>query len=98
VPSKIQEDEQLRSHNRIWLERTRGIGVITAEEALDWGLSGPPLRGSGVAWDIRKSNPYAAYADMEFDVPVGENGDTYDRYLVRMEELRQARRIALQAL
>jgi NADH-quinone oxidoreductase subunit D len=97
-PKKIVEYETLLSSNRIWLERTRGIGVINAEQAIDWGLSGPFLRGSGVNWDLRKSNPYAAYADLQFDVPVGENGDTYDRYLVRMEELRQSTRLILQAL
>jgi len=97
-PAKIEEYETLLSHNRIWLGRTRGVGVISGEEAVNWGLSGPMVRGSGVAWDIRKSNPYEAYADLEFDVPVGENGDTYDRYLVRMEEMRQARRIVVQAL
>jgi NADH-quinone oxidoreductase subunit D len=97
-PKQIEEYETLLSQNRIWIERTRGVGIISAEEAIDWGLSGPPLRGSGVGWDIRKSNPYAAYADLSFDVPVGENGDTYDRYLVRMEEMRQARRLALEAL
>jgi NADH-quinone oxidoreductase subunit D len=97
-PKQIEEYETLLSQNRIWLERTRGVGVISAEEAIDWGLSGPPLRGSGVGWDIRKSNPYAAYADLSFDVPVGENGDTYDRYLVRMEEMRQSRRLTIEAL
>ena len=97
-PSKIHEYETLLNSNRIWLERTRGIGVISAEEAIDWALSGPVLRGSGVNWDLRKSNPYAAYADMEFDVPVGHAGDSYDRYLCRMEEMRQSRRIILQAL
>jgi NADH-quinone oxidoreductase subunit D len=86
------------SENRIWLGRTVGIGVISAEEAIAIGLSGPPLRGSGVAWDIRKARPYAAYGDIDFDVPLGENGDTYDRYLVRIEEMRQSRRIVQQAL
>ena len=75
-----------------------GIGVISGEDAIAIGLSGPALRGSGVAWDIRKSRPYAAYADMDFEIPLGENGDTYDRYLVRMEEMRQARRIIQQAI
>jgi NADH-quinone oxidoreductase subunit D len=98
LPAKIEEYETLLSHNRIWLQRTRGVGVISGDEALDWGLSGPVLRGSGVAWDLRKSNPYEAYGDLEFDVPVGHAGDTYDRYLVRMEEMRQSRRLVLQAL
>jgi NADH-quinone oxidoreductase subunit D len=86
------------SENRIWLGRTVGIGVINAADAIAIGLSGPSLRGSGVAWDVRKSRPYAAYGELDFDVPVGENGDTYDRYLVRLEEMRQSRRIVQQAL
>jgi len=97
-PKRIDEYETVLSENRIWLSRTVGIGVISGPEAIAIGLSGPALRGSGVAWDIRKSRPYAAYADMEFDVPLGENGDTYDRYLVRIEEMRQSRRIIDQAL
>ncbi|MDQ3686321.1 MAG: NADH-quinone oxidoreductase subunit D [Acidobacteriota bacterium] len=97
-PMRLDEYETLLSENRIWLGRTVGIGVISGEDAIAIGLSGPALRGSGVAWDIRKSRPYAAYADMDFDVPVGENGDTYDRYLVRLEEMRQSRRIVQQAL
>ncbi len=97
-PKRIDEYETLLSENRIWLGRTVGIGVISAEDAIAIGLSGPALRGSGVAWDIRKARPYAAYADMDFDIPVGENGDTYDRYLVRLEEMRQSRRIVQQAL
>ncbi len=97
-PARLAEYEVLLSENRIWLGRTVGIGVISAKDAIAIGLSGPALRGSGVAWDIRKSRPYAAYADMDFDVPVGENGDTYDRYLVRLEEMRQSRRIVQQAL
>jgi NADH-quinone oxidoreductase subunit D len=97
-PKRLDEYEVLLSENRIWLGRTVGIGVISAEAAIDIGLSGPALRGSGVAWDIRKSRPYAAYADVDFDIPVGENGDTYDRYLVRLEEMRQSRRIIQQAM
>jgi len=97
-PKRLDEYETVLSENRIWLSRTVGIGVISGPEAIAIGLSGPALRGSGVAWDIRKSRPYAAYADMEFDVPLGENGDTYDRYLVRLEEMRQSRRIIDQAL
>src|ERR1043166_8222032 len=95
--SKIAEYEELLTHNRIWLERTRGIGVISASEAIGIGLCGPALRGSGVARDVRKDEPYAAYDEMEFDVPVGMKGDTYDRYLVRMEEFRQSLRIIRQA-
>ena len=97
-PKRIDEYETLLSENRIWLGRTVGIGVISAADAVAIGLSGPALRGSGVAFDIRKARPYAAYADLDFDVPVGENGDTYDRYLVRLEEMRQSRRIVQQAL
>ncbi len=97
-PKRLDEYETVLSENRIWLSRTVGIGVISGEDAVAIGLSGPALRGSGVAWDIRKARPYAAYADMDFDIPLGENGDTYDRYLVRLEEMRQSRRIIVQAL
>lgn len=97
-PKRLEEYETLLTENRIWLGRTVGIGVISAEDAIAIGLSGPALRGSGVPFDIRKTRPYAAYADMDFDIPVGENGDTYDRYLVRLEEMRQSRRIVQQAL
>ena len=97
-PKRLEEYETLLTENRIWLARTVGVGVIPAEDAVAIGLSGPALRGSGVAWDVRKARPYAAYADVDFDIPVGENGDTYDRYLVRLEEMRQSRRIIMQAL
>lgn len=97
-PKRVEEYETVLSENRIWLSRTVGIGVISAEDAVAIGLSGPALRGSGVAWDIRKARPYAAYADLDFEVPLGENGDTYDRYLVRLEEMRQSRRIIEQAI
>ncbi|HYO92831.1 MAG TPA: NADH-quinone oxidoreductase subunit D [Pyrinomonadaceae bacterium] len=97
-PKRVEEYETVLSENRIWLSRTVGIGVISAEDAVAIGLSGPALRGSGVAWDIRKARPYAAYADVDFEVPLGENGDTYDRYLVRLEEMRQSRRIIEQAI
>jgi NADH-quinone oxidoreductase subunit D len=96
-PKKVEEYERLLTENRIWIQRTRGVGVVSAEEAINWGLSGPVLRGSGVKWDLRKELPYCAYREVEFDVPVGTNGDTYDRYLVRMEEMRQAARIIRQA-
>jgi NADH-quinone oxidoreductase subunit D len=98
ISGRLDEYETVLSENRIWLSRTVGIGVISGEDAIAIGLSGPALRGSGVAWDIRKSRPYAAYADMDFEVPLGENGDTYDRYLVRMEEMRQSRSIIQQAM
>ncbi len=97
-PKRIDEYETMLSENRIWLGRTVGVGVISAEDAIEIGLSGPALRGSGVAYDVRKAKPYAAYSELNFDIPIGENGDTYDRYLVRMEELRQSRRIIQQAI
>jgi NADH-quinone oxidoreductase subunit D len=95
---KLGEYETLLTKNRIWLERTKGIGVISAADAISVGLCGPPLRGSGVKRDVRKDEPYAAYSEFEFDIPVGKNGDTYDRYLVRLEEMRQSVRILRQAL
>ena len=95
---KVAEYEQLLTHNRIWRERTRGIGPITASDAIAIGFSGPPLRASGVMRDVRKDEPYAAYADFDFDVPLGLAGDTYDRYLVRIEEFHQSVRIIRQAL
>src|SRR6476469_1952839 len=98
MDAKLLEYEELLTQNRIWKARTTGIGVLPAPEAIALGLSGPALRGSGVARDVRKDEPYAAYADFEFDVPVGGVGDTYDRYLVRMEEFRQSLRIIRQAL
>jgi len=84
--------------NRIWLKRTVGIGVMTAEEAVNYGLTGGTLRGSGVNYDLRKVEPYAAYDKVEFDVPLGKNGDVYDRYIVRIEEMRQSNRIIRQCL
>ena len=90
--------ERLLTENRIFKERTVDIGIVTAEQAADWGFSGPMLRGSGVAWDLRRAQPYDAYDKMEFDVPIGRNGDSYDRYLVRIEEMRQSVRIIRQAL
>jgi NADH-quinone oxidoreductase subunit D len=98
LDSKVDEYEELLTHNRIWRERTRGVGIIPGREAIAIGLSGPALRGSGVPRDIRKDEPYAAYSDFEFNVPIGWTGDTYDRYLVRLEEFRQSTRIIRQAL
>jgi NADH-quinone oxidoreductase subunit D len=98
MDTKLVEYEGLLTQNRIWHARTRGIGALSGPDAIALGLSGPMLRGSGVARDVRKDEPYAAYADFEFDVPVGAAGDTYDRYLVRMEEFRQSLRIIRQAL
>jgi len=97
-PAKIAEYEGLLTNNRIWRNRTIGVGTISAEAAIDAGLSGPNLRGSGVAWDIRKSNPYSYYDRFEFDIPTGKNGDVYDRYKVRLEEMRQSLRIIGQAV
>lgn len=97
---RIIEDqyERLLDQNRIWLQRTKGIGVISAEEAINWGLTGPTLRGSGVPYDVRKYAPYDAYPFVEFDVPIGKNGDVYDRYKCRMEELKQSNRIIKQCI
>ncbi len=95
---KVEEYEQLLTGNRIWVGRTKGIGILTGEQAIALGVTGPPLRASGVKWDIRKAMPYAAYEQYQFEIPTGQNGDTYDRYLVRMEEMRQSRRICLQAI
>jgi len=97
-PSKVDEYDTLIKNNRIWLGRTKGIGVISAEDAINFGLSGPTLRGSGVNYDVRKAEPYAAYDKIEFDVPLGKNGDVYDRYLIRVEEMRQSNRIIKQCL
>jgi NADH-quinone oxidoreductase subunit D len=98
LPSRVDEYEQLLNANRIWLARTVGIGVLPAEEAINLGITGPVLRGSGVKYDVRKAQPYSSYSDFDFEVPVGESGDTYDRYLVRMAEIRQSVRIIEQAL
>lgn len=97
-PSRIEEYETLIDQNRIWLQRTKGIGVISAEEAINWGLTGPTLRGSGVDYDVRKYIPYDAYDKVEFDVPVGKEGDVYARYRCRMEEMRQSVRIIKQCI
>jgi NADH-quinone oxidoreductase subunit D len=98
LPPKIDEYEQLLTKNRIWINRTRGVGVLSAEDAIAYGVTGPVLRGSGVKWDIRKAQPYEAYDKVEFEVPTGEHGDTYDRYLVRMQEMRQSVRIIRQCV
>jgi NADH-quinone oxidoreductase subunit D len=97
-PGRMKEYEDLLTVNRIFLARTQGVGVLSARDAVAYGVSGPPLRASGVSYDVRKAQPYAAYAQFEFDVPLGKNGDTYDRYLVRMEEMRQSCRILEQAI
>jgi NADH-quinone oxidoreductase subunit D len=97
-PTYVDEYETLLTDNRIWKQRTVGVGVVSPERALALGFTGPMLRGSGVEWDLRKKQPYEVYDRMEFDVPVGVNGDCYDRYLVRIEEMRQANRIVRQCI
>lgn len=96
--SRIDEMEEMLTGNRIWKQRLVDIGVVTADQALDWGFSGVMLRGSGVSWDLRKTQPYDVYGDMKFDVPVGTRGDCYDRYLIRIEEMRQSLRIIMQCV
>jgi NADH-quinone oxidoreductase subunit D len=98
LPPKIDEYEQLLTKNRIWINRTRGVGVLSAEDAVAYGVTGPVLRGSGVKWDIRKVQPYEAYDKVEFEVPTGAHGDTYDRYIVRIQEMRQSVRIVRQCV
>jgi NADH-quinone oxidoreductase subunit D len=97
-PGCVDEYETLLTDNRIWKQRTVGIGVVTPERAKQLGLTGPMLRGSGIAWDLRKKQPYEVYDRVDFDIPVGVNGDCYDRYLVRMEEMRQSNRIIKQCV
>ncbi len=97
-PKFVDDLETLLTDNRIFRQRTVNIGVANAEQALDWGFSGPMLRASGVAWDLRKAQPYDVYDRMDFDIPVGKNGDCFDRYLVRIEELRQSMKIIRQCL
>ena len=97
-PAKIDDYEGLLTDNRIWKKRTVGVGVLPPDVALEYGVTGPMLRGSGIGWDVRKAMPYEAYGEVEFDVPVFHNCDTYDRYLVRMEEMRQSVRILRQCL
>jgi NADH-quinone oxidoreductase subunit D len=98
-PQRWQDYDNLLTQNQIWKERTVGVGVMSPEEALDWGWSGPMARGSGIDWDLRRDNPYSSYEEFDFEVPLGnKSGDTYSRYLVRMAEMLQANRIAKQAL
>jgi NADH-quinone oxidoreductase subunit D len=97
-PGYVDEYETLLTDNRIWKQRTVGIGVVSPERALALGLSGPMIRGSGFAWDLRKKQPYEVYDKLDFDIPVGVNGDCYDRYLVRIEEMRQSNRIIKQCI
>ena len=97
-PAAVDDYEALLTDNRIWKQRTVNIGVVSPERAMQLGFSGPMLRGSGVAWDLRKKQPYEVYERMDFDIPVGVNGDCYDRYLVRVAEMRQANRIVRQCV
>ena len=97
-PMYVNEYETLLTDNRIWKQRTVGIGVVSPERALQLGFTGPMLRGSGVEWDLRKKQPYEVYDELDFDIPVGVNGDCYDRYLVRIEEMRQSNRIIKQCV
>jgi NADH-quinone oxidoreductase subunit D len=97
-PSKLHEYEDLLTKNQIWLKRTKGVGVLTKQDTMDYGLAGPIARAAGIPYDVRKTFPYSGYETYEFDVPVGIAGDVYDRYLVRVEEMRQSTRIAKQAL
>jgi len=95
---KLDEYEQLLTTNRIWVERTKGVGILNPEDCVALGVTGPVLRASGVKWDLRKAQPYESYKNFDFEIPTGLNGDTYDRYLVRIEEMRQAVRIIRQAV
>ncbi len=97
-PKFLTDMETLLNENRIFKQRTVDIGVISADDAMAWGFSGPMLRASGIAWDLRKSQPYDVYDQMDFDIPIGKNGDCYDRYLIRVEEMRQSVRIIRQCI
>jgi NADH-quinone oxidoreductase subunit D len=98
LPSRIDEYEELLTDNRIWKNRTVDVGVISGEECIEYGLTGPILRGSGIAWDLRRAQPYECYDELDFVIPVRQNGDTYDRYIVRVQEMRQSVRIIRQCL
>jgi NADH-quinone oxidoreductase subunit D len=98
LPGRLDESDRLLTDNLIWRKRTEGIALLTKDDALRYGCTGPIGRGSGVNYDVRKTFPYSGYDQYEFDVPLGKNGDAFDRYLVRMEEMRQSRRIIQQAL
>lgn len=96
--SRIDELEELLTNNRIWKQRLVDVGIVTKDQALDWGFTGVLLRGSGVPWDLRKTQPYEVYSSLNFEIPVGKNGDCYDRYLVRVGEMRQSTQIILQCI
>jgi len=95
---KLDEYEELLTTNRIWVTRTKGVGILKPEDCIALGVTGPVLRASGVKWDLRKAQPYECYKEMDFEIPTGLNGDTYDRYLVRVAEMRQSVRILQQAV
>ncbi|MEJ5370149.1 MAG: NADH-quinone oxidoreductase subunit D [Bryobacteraceae bacterium] len=95
---KIDEYEELLTGNRIWQQRLKGVGILTAEDCKEYGVTGPMLRAAGVKWDLRKAQPYSGYEKYDFEIPTGQNGDTYDRYIVRMQEMRQSARIVRQAV
>ncbi len=95
---RLDEYEELLTTNRIWVERTKGVGILSAEDAIALGVTGPVLRGSGVRWDLRKAQPYCSYKDFDFEIPIGLTGDTFDRYVVRIQEMRQSLRIIRQAV
>jgi NADH-quinone oxidoreductase subunit D len=95
---KLDEYEELLTSNRIWIDRLKGVGILTAEDCKEYGVTGPLLRAAGVKWDLRKAQPYSGYDQYDFDIPTRENGDTYDRYIVRMQEMRQSVRIIGQAM
>ena len=97
-PKKINDMENLLTENRIFKQRMVDIGVVSKQQALDWGFSGPMIRGSGIAWDLRKSQPYEIYGELDFDVPIGKNGDSYDRYLIRVQEMFESIKIIEQCL
>lgn len=97
-PPVVDDYEKLLTHNPLWIDRTQGVGIIEPEDALAWGVSGPSLRGSGVNWDIRKAMPYSGYDQYEFNVPLGEHGDVYDRYIIRIYEMRESMKIIRQAI
>ena len=97
-PQKISAMENLLTENRIFKQRMVDIGVVSKQQALDWGFSGPMIRGSGIAWDLRKSQPYEIYGELDFDIPIGKNGDSYDRYLIRVQEMYESIKIIEQCL
>lgn len=97
-PKCIDDLESLLTENRIFKQRMVEIGVVSKEQALDWGFSGPMIRGSGIAWDLRKSQPYEVYGELDFDIPIGKNGDSYDRYLIRVQEMRESVKLIKQCV